>query len=253
MPIPDPEHTIGIHDRGTGMTGARVRNAWRHRRNRLHDRSRERDLDRCRNSRAPKGVKDTRRLRCREGQIECRHRPLRHRCLTEPRTVRCALRFQQHVGVNSSRQTASDSTHQICTTNPDTRSITITGVVVLRPSDDVTLVVVGIAGADLADRQHGTTRARSPRCKCLNCSPPPNQRATAPTPGGGAKQRKAEPDATRAPHEDGAPREGTKTEAHCRPRTTETTGAGRRTLWLHRTTDGSCVQPCANGTFLIPR
>ncbi len=42
MPIPDPEHAIGIHDRGTGMTGARVRNAWRHRRNRLLDSSRER-------------------------------------------------------------------------------------------------------------------------------------------------------------------------------------------------------------------
>ena len=128
--------------------------------------------------RSAESVEHAHRLRSRERQIERRHRPLRHRRLPEPGPVGRALRFEQQLGVNGSRQTAGDSTHQITATDPDTRRIAVTRVVVLHTGHDRRLVVAGVAGEDLADRQHDTTRARSPWCKCLNCSPPPTKDAT---------------------------------------------------------------------------
>jgi hypothetical protein len=42
------------------------------------------------------------------------------------------------------------------TTNPTTRLVAVTGVIVLETLDDLALVVAGVRRADLAYRQHDT-------------------------------------------------------------------------------------------------
>ena len=171
MPVPNPQHTLRINHRDTGLTGACVRDPWRQRIDCLKYRVGVCRLDRCHHTLIAEGVQHAHRLRRRERQIERRHRTLRHRWLAEPAAIRRGLRLQQQPSLDRRRHVASNSTHEIRSANPTARSVAVTGVVVLSALYDSRLVIAGIRRADLADAQHD--RTRSPWCKCLNLKPKP--------------------------------------------------------------------------------